>query len=319
MSETAIVPFGKYKGAPVEVLVADRDYCDWLASQSWFRERYPSINQLVINYGGQPQDTPEHNVFQASFLDERWRLALVGYLRPGLFSVEAAHQLAERHDSKVLERATPFVEHVDEPVRVFQPEFEVSGWDVEFTAAQMTCHYNVISMPKCSCICLHADCDESAVCKGHTDRADDLRVKCKHTGHAEQRAKKQWSTEYGHCSKECVYVADRELVRWLGDEGEGHYDPLWVTFKVELKPTLGDDYPSVLRQVKRYRADHDDVRCVLVRNAAFEGVTWEQVAAVFRLSNISLVHVDQLNVSRFASAGISDPAHEPNPRSAEAF
>jgi uncharacterized protein (DUF3820 family) len=29
-----LVPFGKYKGQPVEVLAQDREYCDWLDAQT---------------------------------------------------------------------------------------------------------------------------------------------------------------------------------------------------------------------------------------------------------------------------------------------
>lgn len=28
-----VVPFGQYKGQPVEVMAADTDYCEWLAAQ----------------------------------------------------------------------------------------------------------------------------------------------------------------------------------------------------------------------------------------------------------------------------------------------
>jgi len=28
-----VVPSGKYKGQPVEVMAADTDYCEWLAAQ----------------------------------------------------------------------------------------------------------------------------------------------------------------------------------------------------------------------------------------------------------------------------------------------
>lgn len=72
-----VVPFGKYKGQPVERLVADRNYCDWLAQQPWFRERFNELYQLavlnvtVVNVGSaEPQDTPLHNLLQALFLEE---------------------------------------------------------------------------------------------------------------------------------------------------------------------------------------------------------------------------------------------------------
>ena len=33
-----VIPFGKYKGRPVEALAQDREYSDWLTGQAWFRE-----------------------------------------------------------------------------------------------------------------------------------------------------------------------------------------------------------------------------------------------------------------------------------------
>jgi hypothetical protein len=65
-----IVPFGKYKGQPVEVLAADHAYCDWLTGQSWFRERYGAVYTLIVNNFAEPSETPEHNALQARFLDD---------------------------------------------------------------------------------------------------------------------------------------------------------------------------------------------------------------------------------------------------------
>lgn len=75
-----IVPFGKYKGKPVEVLEHDKQYTDWLTKQDWFRDRYPTINQVIINNFGEPSRTPEHNALQAKFTDESFQKAFVAYL-----------------------------------------------------------------------------------------------------------------------------------------------------------------------------------------------------------------------------------------------
>jgi len=69
---TSIVPFGKYKGQPVEALQQDRGYCEWLAGQDWFRTRYANIHTLIVNHFGEPCETPEHNQMQARFLDNDW-------------------------------------------------------------------------------------------------------------------------------------------------------------------------------------------------------------------------------------------------------
>jgi hypothetical protein len=39
-TDSKIVPFGKYKSQPIEVLAQDRPYLEWLFTQEWFRHRY---------------------------------------------------------------------------------------------------------------------------------------------------------------------------------------------------------------------------------------------------------------------------------------
>ena len=76
-----IVPFGKYKGKPIEAMAEDRQYLDWVTAQPWFRERYANIYTLIINNFQEPADTPEHNALQARFLDASFLLAFVKIVR----------------------------------------------------------------------------------------------------------------------------------------------------------------------------------------------------------------------------------------------
>lgn len=68
--DTKIVPFGKYKGQPIEVLASDRGYADWLMGQAWFRERFGAIHTIIVNNFQEASETPEHNALQALFLDD---------------------------------------------------------------------------------------------------------------------------------------------------------------------------------------------------------------------------------------------------------
>jgi uncharacterized protein (DUF3820 family) len=63
-----IVPFGKYKGQPVEVLQGDPQYVEWLMGQDWMRTKYPQLVTLIVNNYSEPTETPEHNKLQAMFL-----------------------------------------------------------------------------------------------------------------------------------------------------------------------------------------------------------------------------------------------------------
>ena len=80
MTKTEIVPFGKYKGQPLEVLAQDHEYMDWLMEQDWFRSRYQNIYAIVINNFQAPSETPEHNILQAKFLDEDYRFKIAYFL-----------------------------------------------------------------------------------------------------------------------------------------------------------------------------------------------------------------------------------------------
>src|SRR4051812_19509545 len=47
MSLNQPMPFGKHKGLPIALLVADSNYCAWLLDQDWFRDRFPELNALI--------------------------------------------------------------------------------------------------------------------------------------------------------------------------------------------------------------------------------------------------------------------------------
>jgi len=70
MKKTEVIPFGKYKNQPLEVLSQDPQYMEWLTQQDWFKSRYQNIYTLVVNNFGTPQDTQEHNKMVSLFLDD---------------------------------------------------------------------------------------------------------------------------------------------------------------------------------------------------------------------------------------------------------
>lgn len=70
-----IIPFGKYKGQPLEVLQQDKGYCDWLMAQDWLQSRFPELRTLIINNFAEPTETPEHNALQARFLEDAFVIA----------------------------------------------------------------------------------------------------------------------------------------------------------------------------------------------------------------------------------------------------
>lgn len=289
-----IVPFGKYKGQPVQTLLADQNYRDWLLSQPWFRERWGNVYQMVINYGGEPQDSPEHNEMQVSFLSDQRCLALARLLTPEAFDVSKI-----RYSGRDRQYHERFKAHLDgnyTPAEVRGRSFEAGGWDVVFRVDPVSLRLKVTSMPDCKCgPCDHSECSKLAPCQADDRQREQLIALgvgglrwCTHERHPGEREKLdlRYSYSNAHCTEGCPW-GDREALQWM-EQGTHSWWPTGVGyFRLELKPDLGDDFPSVLRQVKNY--DGNGYRCVVVRRDQFERVTWEQVSEVFEASGVTLI------------------------------
>jgi len=81
-----LVPFGKYEGQPLEVLLLDKSYCAWLVGQADLREQYPDLRDLIYKEHGNYIKTPKHNRMQAEYLSRDTILKLFYLVNPEIFS-----------------------------------------------------------------------------------------------------------------------------------------------------------------------------------------------------------------------------------------
>jgi len=81
MSEGSLVPFGKYKDQPIEVLAQDRQYVERLTAQPWFRDKFAGLYTVIINSFQEASETPEHNALQVLFLEDEWCARFFGVLK----------------------------------------------------------------------------------------------------------------------------------------------------------------------------------------------------------------------------------------------
>ena len=44
-----IMPFGKYRGAPLNEMVKDVPYAEWLLGQRWFSEKFPNHRRYLVD------------------------------------------------------------------------------------------------------------------------------------------------------------------------------------------------------------------------------------------------------------------------------
>jgi hypothetical protein len=144
VASSEIIPFGKYRGQPLEVLRSDPGYVQWLTGQDWFRERFAAIHTVIVNNFAEPSETPAHNALQAKFLDEAFcrRLVIVLWQSqraalPGLLAKEqhrlsmplsASRRQEIEQSVAALEREIAMVPNFS--VITTTTEFEVAGWDV---------------------------------------------------------------------------------------------------------------------------------------------------------------------------------------------
>jgi hypothetical protein len=280
-------------------LLADQDYRDWLMAQPWFRERWGNVYQTIINYGGEPQDSPEHNEMQVSFLEDAHCMQLARMLHPRLNFSEYAVTYSQL-DKELHEQFQQHVRSTRKPARVAGREFEAGGWDVIYKIAAPSSALELTSLPPCQCgPCDHSNCSDRFTCKGGD-------WGCLHDRHPKDRKLPTFAEvnqsrshvhhdRYAHCSDVCIW-SDRQVSGWLLSWSARHWlgaDTNWI--RVELKPDLGDDFPTVLRQVNKYDHRQGDRRCVIARRGGFERVTWEQVAQIFKASGIVLLHESDID------------------------
>lgn len=292
-----IVPFGKYKGRPLVDLIADRSYTDWLAAQPWFRQRYGTVYNLIVNTGAEPQDTPEHNAMQARFLDHDEALRLCSLYLWGRERLFKCWEENEGRGLSAAQRANLVVaeQHVS---KICGLRFEAHGWDLLINALTYLPAREIrpaVSMP-CTCVC-------GKSCTWDSHSADEPEARWSRCYRVGGYGTRRSDTRQRHCLLTCPHT-------W-GDQQPYSYTTRGatstsVTLGVELKPTLGDEYPSVLREVVK-RTQLTEVRnyqgylggCLVVADRmTFTSVTPDKVRRIFRSQGVTLratAELPQLN------------------------
>jgi len=252
-----IVTFGKYKGKLISEMSNDYKYCNWLLSQSWFKENYYPI-YIVINNYYPTKDTPEHNRLQVLFTDEIYSLAMAKLCNWKIMTnkrcirnIEKALKILKQNNYSSYKNNFDKIEdlnlHLDEmkkisyikngieyssysgkPLFRLITKFEQEGWDV-----------------------LIQNDDEN-------DDSTNCKVDC---------------PAYDYCSINSDKIA------------------------VELKPTLGDDYSTVLRQIKNFPIK-PDYQCLVYEKFTSVVATLEHIKSIFAPDNIKIFSLAELEKAR---------------------
>ena len=307
---TQLVPFGQYKGQPVEVMQMDTGYCEWLSTQDWFRERYANVyQQVIINNFTEASETPEHNKLQMLFLDKDFYRKIEAALPVDpskLFHpqiLEAVSEIKEqvKSDENYLEelerelKIKEYYSYEENRKEKLEKLESVPPYTLEYLSIEKTLKYL-------------RNYDEST----HKEELSRLRdkiekikmriqeLKDRHNSIIDQRKD---NTKYTYEVKTIEF----ELNGWdvfvglkykceidLKAEFSSSANPVYQERYIEIKPCLGDDFPAVLRQMKANSKKVRGTRILLIDEFSAVGATLEQVKQTFLLSDIYLIKLSDI-------------------------
>jgi hypothetical protein len=280
---TKIVPFGKYKGQPVEAMVQDTSYVEWLTAQPWFREKFQPIYNVVVNNFGEPSETPEHNALQALFLSDAYALAFA--LATGRELTSAVNEVNRQHNrlgNSIVESSKYWL---SQAANVSKPPSWMSETEPRYQSEcskRAKTHQEYLGNSRIYDAIL-AGLNEWASAPRYwyeaarefedegTDVGLDVWVRADYPHELMQVNIPGDTTVYGPRR-----VVDRP-------ESGAHY-------RIEVKPLIGDDYPAVLRQMKRHKSGY-----LFVEQANTRGVTVEQMCGVFAASGLHVVFKSEVD------------------------
>jgi hypothetical protein len=260
---TETIPFGKHKGKPVEALRGDPGYLEWLMGQDWFREKYQRIYQLVINNFGEPSETPAQNKITVRFLDEKFCTAFLKAIK--YTELEVGKTGAEFVKPKI-SRATSELSAIDRRL----PECERRLKELE----------------------IHED-DLDFYCNNYKELH-------KLRGEAyDLKKQREESTRDLERLKAGNYELDSnisyEVHGWTLHMGPRRSEFWGNSVLVKIRPSLGDDFPTILRQMKAGTKDcHADHVILLIEQYAGSGGTLDQVRKVFCNEGFLIVTVNEI-------------------------
>jgi hypothetical protein len=261
MTDELVMPIGKHKGKPVlEVMANDRQYVEWLLVQPWFIDKYKPTYNFITQAGPPSDMSPEHNALQVKFLDDDVCVRLA----------EKTNVLAIMKD-QIIGRAKPSRNKIREKLRAVRDERRSTWREPDEKRKEIKSY-------------------QSSLVILRNRRSEELE---------QWRALNNVALDLTVTNKTMEVIADVKFAidMSLGKDPDNSRS---AVFFIELKPTLGDDYPAVLRQMRdqqrRRFEGYYNCRCHVLCYGEFNarGATLEQVKKIFAQANISVIRMDDI-------------------------
>jgi hypothetical protein len=283
----------------------------------------------------EPAETPEHNALQAKFTQDAYCLAAAAMFSAGQKIRTAAEEQQEgewKAGPALANRVSashPMVEN---------RTFEMNAWDVQFMFSGASSEIDNSSEPECSCTPFPLPDVPDAPVFPLLVEGDPLIEDAMEAFRREQDAhnlirashwtlsglnKNRTTSKYnpaGTTQRYSEWWIDSAFIRYNEDTKHevqcprssmvyftawslGDEDVVWqpsINFGLELKPSMGDDFPAVLRQVLGYlnrpgKRDGPTRAAVVVGEFRSASVPWHLVKKQFWESGVLLVQEAELD------------------------
>lgn len=276
-----VIPFGKYKSQPYEVLLGDASYALWLMNSMFakLQEQYPALLGFLISRYGLPDRTPDHNRLQNRFLDPAFAVCFAYAVSPTMKRL--AQKLAN------IDPTATWAHYVrGELAREKTRADRMRKFEKGDSLAKL--RDKLIESAARLTFAVSTGAYANGVWR---DPAQVSRLQFESDG-----ADVFYLIEC-HASMHTVWITTPEEDSFgLGDVGKysetqqsvGSYGDR-DGFRIEVKPIVGDDYPAILRSMKAVKGTH-----LLVGDYTGAGATWNEVVKVFSLSGIVAVLLDDI-------------------------
>lgn len=288
------ITYGKLKGQPLDLLLMQPDYAIWLltAKYAMLRKSHPQLLTWLLKRFGAPETTPEHNILQNRFLDERFCLQLLVHLHPELTqalpalvgpqNTEAALRRAlwKRYAEAFQYRSLNADHNFDAPPTQQDQETRAA----EIRRARKRLAELSLKVPR-----------------SRKATTPDL----EHFGLADTTPTELlvWEpvvalrpAKFEVDGADVDYVARASLYLGSGIKGAWGEETLEVlnyefirVLRIEVKPFIGDDYPVVLRAMVAKKCN-----VLLVEQFEAAGASWENVVKVFASRDIRAVLLEEV-------------------------
>ncbi len=339
-----IMPFGKYKGKPINSI--PQEYKGWLKLQPWVREKFPllidvlnGIDNTSVSFRLEKDDSPEHNRFQAKFMDDKFVKKFIQLIYPktktkinkyrSIYEKQLTEFAEKEYNEKINFEKEKYKQDMEKylkkkntydkrekdhkKIELFWNKVREDSWENIYDEFQeikddYKSLYKKYERKK----------ERFNKTYGYNDYPSYIFPPTKPKPHysiykppkitdiwEESKFTIDVNFEIHNGSDVGIFFEFNSGGRRINNEREFKYPqdilPQNVSkhgqILIELKPILGDDYPSVMRQIKNQRERYNSCYCKMVLfidNFQSDAIDRKQLATFFSRERIIVKFLDEI-------------------------